>query len=607
MDTTRSQLLHETLADKHTSPSPPPSKDTTTTTSTTTISTTSLLPVRSDPLQNSPPPSPPLSKNTFLPHPVASVSQLQQPAPLTSGDPMLQVHNTSHHSDLNGFLNNLTAKNTDRPGLIPGPGIDRRNVILSSSTSVSSPIAPVSPFHQTKKDNEDLMHHPLGVTADHGPPPDNLDHDDVTTTLRRVSNNTPERIYHRQQQQDDSRPATRVASGLVLGHDPLFTDNNNYNTNTRIEGSSDCSNDTINDLTHTTSKAKPSHTSRKQEAAAFGTLESSQQPPQPTERAVASSIDPLLEPVDSDRRPHLSSSSRRSPTAPSLSISSNRRTAKQSPLGHLPDMGPLEIGRGIDSGVVLNQDMPSHPSVNNVRRILTSDSMSDPFLRDPSTSTLVSGFSTLSSNTTLTGQGRPDTDHGTESSSWSGDHPLLFDYTAEPDSIDDDSYPSHRISSSHPHGYLAVSRHKGHTLSLGTTQEPTQLQDSEISFFASGSKTRRRRNGPKGAEERSWTSHTDKDKDQKQNGGLEPGGKRVIIHQVTTTDTLAGIALNYGIQVSVKGDIHTNAKSDLVCIRTSTSNADISCVCTIGVDSEKMQQAMDQRLHSHSKIPIYTL
>ncbi|KAG0300534.1 hypothetical protein BGZ97_003182 [Linnemannia gamsii] len=214
-------------------------------------------------------------------------------------------------------------------------------------------------------------------------------------------------------------------------------------------------------------------------------------------------------------------------------------------------MGPLEIGRGIDSGVVLNQDMPSHPSVNNVRRILTSDSMSDPFLRDPSTSTLVSGFSTLSSNTTLTGQGRPDTDHGTESSSWSGDHPLLFDYTAEPDSIDDDSYPSHRISSSHPHGYLAVSRHKGHTLSLGTTQEPTQLQDSEISFFASGSKTRRRRNGPKGAEERSWTSHTDKDKDQKQNGGLEPGGKRVIIHQVTTTDTLAGIALNYGIQVSI--------------------------------------------------------
>ncbi|KAF9136956.1 hypothetical protein BG015_002935 [Linnemannia schmuckeri] len=88
-------------------------------------------------------------------------------------------------------------------------------------------------------------------------------------------------------------------------------------------------------------------------------------------------------------------------------------------------------------------------------------------------------------------------------------------------------------------------------MSLGTSQDPTPLQNSDISFFASGSNARRRRNGPKGAEERSWTSHTDKDKNQKQGSGLEPGGKRVIIHQVTTTDTLAGIALNYGIQVSI--------------------------------------------------------
>lgn len=571
MDTVRP--LHETLADKHTSPSPPTSKGATT--------TASILPARSDPLQTSPPPSPPLSKNTSLPHLVLSVSQQQQKqqAPLTPSDPMLQVHNTSHLPDLNGFLSNLTAKNTDRPGLIPEPGIDRRNVILSP-TSASSPIAPVSPFHQTKRDKEDLMHHPLGITADHGPPPDNLDHDDATTTLRKVSNNTPERIHHhRQQQQDDSRPPIRVVSGLVLGHHPLLTDDNNYRTNTHIEGSSDnSSNDTINNLAHTTPKVKPlSQSSRKQEVAATDTLESSQQPPQPTERAVARSVDPLLQPVDSDRQLHLSSSNKRSPTA-SQSFSSNRTTAKQSPLEHLPDMGPLEMGRGIDSGMVLNQDMPSHPVINYVRRISTSDSVPDPFLRDPSTSTLASGLSTLSSHTTLTGQRRSDTDHGIESSSWSGDHPLLFDYTAEPESIDDNSCHSHGLSS-HPHGYLTVSRHKGHTLSLGTTQKPTPLQDSEISFFAPGSSTRRRRNGPKGLEERSWTSRTDKDKDQKQNSGLEPGGKRVIIHQVTTTDTLAGIALNYGIQVSVRGDFRASATSDIMCTTTTTSDGYVYFMC----------------------------
>lgn len=554
MDTTaRSQLfLHETLADKHSPPLPTKGK-------TTAITKTSLLPFRSDPLQTSPPPSPPLSSNSSVQHFVPPLGQQQQQAPLNPGDPMLQVHHTTspHHPDLNGYLDNLTAKNADRTGTGPGPGIDRRNVIISPSSP--APITPVSPLHQTKKDKEVLMHHPLGITADHGPPPDNLDHDDATTTLRKVSKNTPDRMHqHCQQQLQDSRPATQVATGVVLDHDPLSTVNNNEDTNRFLQGSSESSssNDLINDLAPAIPKTKPlSQTSRKHDAAvAIGTMESSQ-PPQPSERAVARSLDPLLQPMDSDRRPQLSSSSKRSPTAPpSSSSSSNRTTTKQSPLEHLSDMGPLEIGRGIDSGVALNHDPPTDPVVNNVRRISTSDSLSDPFLRDPSTSTLVSGISTLSSNSTvatLTDQGRTENDHGAEGSSWSGDHPLLFDYTAEPESIDDNSYHSHGFSSRHPHDYSTASRHKGHTLSLGTTQDPTPLQDSEISFFASGSNARRRWNGPKGAEERSWTSHKDKDKDIKQSSELEPGGKRVIIHQVTTTDTLAGIALNYGIQVSI--------------------------------------------------------
>ncbi|KAF9906677.1 hypothetical protein EC991_000402 [Linnemannia zychae] len=88
-------------------------------------------------------------------------------------------------------------------------------------------------------------------------------------------------------------------------------------------------------------------------------------------------------------------------------------------------------------------------------------------------------------------------------------------------------------------------------MSLGTSQEPSPLQDSEISFFASGSNARRRRIGPKGAEDRSWTTHMDKERNQTQINGTEISGKRVIIHQVTMTDTLAGIALNYGIQVSI--------------------------------------------------------
>ncbi|KAF8927664.1 hypothetical protein BGZ47_001996 [Haplosporangium gracile] len=545
--TARSQLLlHETLADKHTLPSlpPPPSKGTTT------IAKASLLPVKSDPLQTSPPLSPPLLNNPPLPHLAPPIGQQQQ-APLKPGDPMLQVHNTTIHlhPDLNGYLNDLTAKDSDRSGTEPGPGIDRRNVILSSS---STPITPVSPFHQTSKDKEALMHHPLGITADHGPSPDNLDHDDATTTL---SNNTPDRIHHHRQhqQQHDSRPATRVAAGLALDHDPLSMANNNYNTNTLLQRSSDSSsNDSIDDLTRTIPKANKPLLQTSRTTAAIDTMESSQ-PPQSTERTVARSLDPLLQFVDSDRRPQLSSFSRCSPTAPpsaSSSSSSARTLAKQSPLEHLSDMGPLEMGRGIDSGVVLNQDPPTHPAINNIRRISTSDSASDPFFRDPSTSTLVSEFSMLSSNSTVatsSGQGQADTDHGTEGSSWSGDHPLLFDYTAEPETIDNNSYHSHGCSSSHPHDYSTASRHKGHTMSLGNPQDPTPLQNSG----ASGSNARRRRNGPKGAEERSWTSHADKDKDQKQGSGLEPGGKRVIIHQVTTTDTLAGIALNYGIQVSI--------------------------------------------------------
>ncbi|KAF9090042.1 hypothetical protein BGX23_006284 [Mortierella sp. AD031] len=290
-----------------------------------------------------------------------------------------------------------------------------------------------------------------------------------------------------------------------------------------------------------------SQTSRRQETELTSAIESSQSP-QPSERAVALSLDSLLQPIIPDRR-RQDSSSKRSPTAPPSSFSSGRMAVKQSPLEHLSDMGPLETERGVDSGVVLNQD---HPAVYNVRRISTTDSVSDPFLRDPLTSTLVSGLSSFSSNstaTTLTGQGRADTDHGTGGFSWSGDHPLLFDYTAEPESMDDTSYHTQGSSSSHPHDHSASSRHKGHTMSLSTTQETTPLQDPEFSFFASGSNARRRRIGPKGAEDRSWTSHTDKN--QKQSNVPEGGGKRVIIHQVVITDTLAGIALNYGIQVSI--------------------------------------------------------
>ncbi|KAF9921009.1 hypothetical protein FBU30_009017 [Linnemannia zychae] len=465
---------------------------------------------------------------------------------------MLQVHSTNH-LDLNGYH---TTKGLDNHPLMPEI-IDHqssRNALPSTPASSSSSCNTlISPYHQPK--DKDLMHHPLGITADHTLSPDS--HlNDATATLRTVTNDTPDKICHH-----DSRSlAVPQDAGLAPDYDPLSVPHpgNSNNTDGLLQGSSHDHNSLINDPARSTPKAKSfSQIVRKQEATIEDNIDSGQTSSQAQERTAVPSFDPLLQPINSDQRPrHIST--KHSPMAlppSSTSFSSYTTIPNQGSVEYLSNMGPLEIDRGAD-GVVLGQDPLMHSTtINNVRKTSVSDPLSDPLLRDPSTSTLVSDLSMLSSYSitgTLIGQEQDNSKHyNAQESSWSGDHPLLADFTAEPESMDDINDQYLGFSSSHPEDHPSMPRHKGHTLSLDTTQEKSSLQDGEISFLSSEANSRRRRNGPKGIEGRSWTSHTNKEKDQTENSGSEANGRRVIIHQVTMTDTLAGIALNYGIQVSI--------------------------------------------------------
>ncbi|KAG0036846.1 hypothetical protein BGZ82_003567 [Podila clonocystis] len=183
-------------------------------------------------------------------------------------------------------------------------------------------------------------------------------------------------------------------------------------------------------------------------------------------------------------------------------------------------MGPLEIEREIDSGVHLSHDgllsdhhhhqkqqkqRQQNQKPNNVEATSLSDQ------NHPSSSTLVSNRSSHSVETL--GDGKIDTRGSedqnmtsSERTTWSGDHPLLTDFTAEPDSFHDPdtTLPTPNGSKRETHLTLNHShlRHKGHSMN---------------------------------------------DHDR----GIETIGKRVIIHQVAIADTLAGIALYYGIQVPI--------------------------------------------------------
>ncbi|KAF9330664.1 hypothetical protein BG006_006372 [Podila minutissima] len=242
-------------------------------------------------------------------------------------------------------------------------------------------------------------------------------------------------------------------------------------------------------------------------------------------------------------------------------------------------MGPLQIERENDSGVHLNHDdlrsdhhhqqkqRQQNQKLNNVEATSLSDQ------NHSSLSTLVSNRSSHSVETLGDGKidprGNEDQTMTASSSArttWSGDHPLLTDFTAEPDSIYDPdttlpttgSKRETRLTLNHPH-----LRHKGHSMSVDQHPGIKPTAHEEGSIFASGSTTRRRRQA-RGDPDRSSggtstststsmstsfgaSSSSRDDRDR----GTETIGKRVIIHQVAITDTLAGIALYYGIQVPI--------------------------------------------------------
>ncbi|KAG0009672.1 hypothetical protein BGZ80_002169 [Entomortierella chlamydospora] len=266
-----------------------------------------------------------------------------------------------------------------------------------------------------------------------------------------------------------------------------------------------------------------------------------------TERTVWNLIpaDPLS-PLNDDQSP--ARQAQRRPLRP-RTLSSPVQS-RVTPLEHLTNMGPLELEREIDSGVHLSTESsptstaPVVPhdfaTVNPIvgGAIDNSVQQLQRLSLHPSTSTLVSETSRSSSTAA-------DQDTGAEGMLWSGSHPLLMDYTAEPELLED----------SNDYNFAAEKnrlnmRAKGHSMSVDIRQSSIQHQDANSDPIESGQGARRRRNISKANGDRSWTSRGDDDLGHGRST-TEATGMRVIIHQVTPTDTLAGIALYYGIQVSI--------------------------------------------------------
>ncbi|KAG0046726.1 hypothetical protein BGZ83_008096 [Gryganskiella cystojenkinii] len=300
-----------------------------------------------------------------------------------------------------------------------------------------------------------------------------------------------------------------------------------------------------------------------------------------TEGSVRKNIlDPLLssQSTTSEReKVHAPISRRRLSSAGHHQLSSSI-TAQHPALEHLSDMGPLELEREIDSGVHWDHDpvstaKRSSSASASVPSSSRNSGTSASIPEEPaehgqavhhthSSSTLVSNSSSVSSQSgagTLSGPGRRlrgDRD----GPSWDGDHPLLLDFTMEPELLEEeeaaatDGLPKTGNSSSALRDRTMSSlRHKGHSMSVDTAHESSKHTTAtgvsfQVSESPSSSLSRRRRN----------VSRTQEDLDDHKDLGhsrtmttTESVGKRVIIHQVALTDTLAGIALYYGIQVPI--------------------------------------------------------
>ncbi|KAF9930539.1 hypothetical protein BGZ67_005739 [Mortierella alpina] len=281
-----------------------------------------------------------------------------------------------------------------------------------------------------------------------------------------------------------------------------------------------------------------------------------QWPPVTTTRAVSASASPLLlepavEATPLEKPVRQRPTPRHSSTAPPPSSQS-----RQQPLEHLTDMGPLEIERAIDSGVhwelgssaTPELPLPAEPSALPRQLLHRPSTSSSTVLSDSSrsSSTKVDPLSTTDNS-----------DQSSEAGSltWRGAHPLLLGYTAEPDIMDEEDATvgtASRDRDQEPRlrNRQTSLRHKGHSMSVDNHQGSISRPPTEITFPASGPGARRRRNISKEAEDKDTVSYRGKSQVHSR-AATEAAGKRVIIHQVCITDTLAGIALYYGTQVTV--------------------------------------------------------
>lgn len=251
---------------------------------------------------------------------------------------------------------------------------------------------------------------------------------------------------------------------------------------------------------------------------------------------------------------------------------------RSKPLEYLSDMGPLEISHKVDSGVHLGREHEQE----EVERVEEEDEpavtlgSSAPMLLDGSTaqSSTVDAVSigpassrlayahisesSQSSQSTVGGSSATtrttDKEVDEDGSAWK--HPLLMDLTTEPESLDDDDSQDRGATPppSYVQGRNAILHRKGYTMSAGLEQGTGHsLQETSADTQPPRPEDARKMHVVKASDDDGdWTSvpHTGKDLVHGRTM-TESEGKRVIIHQVSITDTLAGIALYYGIQVNI--------------------------------------------------------
>ncbi|KAG0301565.1 hypothetical protein BGZ98_008257, partial [Dissophora globulifera] len=301
--------------------------------------------------------------------------------------------------------------------------------------------------------------------------------------------------------------------------------------------------------------------------------------------------------------------------------------SRHPPMEYLTDMGPLEI-HGENGSTVL--PTPRRPSLaTSTPRTISSSSIPTRALEPPtpvplrhlshhpSSSTLVSESSLSSpstadaSSTLSTGRADQETQAEAEGMAWNGGHPLLVDYATESDILDgDNDHEKHHAEGvpSLAQDRLTSNHQKEFSMSTDPQQErrSTSQQDrGTTEALGLGTSARRRRNASKTSKDDNWTlSNTDDDRRHSRTT-TDTTGRRVIIHQVTPMDTLAGIALFYGIQVSILKKSNKLWTNDSIHTRNYLYIPFEECTVTrqagVMIDESSHTVILPQKIQQHSR------